>query len=691
MRPFYVTTPIYYVSGAPHVGHAYTSVAADALARYHRARGAPTYFLTGTDEHGEKIEAAASKAGTNPLAFADAIVDKFKSAWAVLDIGYDDFIRTTEPRHEAVVVDLWKRIEAAGDIYLGEYEGWYCVECEAFYTEGQMADGQTCPIHGKPLSRVKEPSFFFAMSKFQDRLLEHFEKHPEFVQPESRRNEIVAFIKTGLRDLSVSRTTFKWGIPVPGHPEHVIYVWLDALANYISALGGPGDPRFEKFWPEAAHLLGKDILRFHAVYWPCFLMSAGLPLPKTLFVHGWWTLRGQKISKSLPATRIDPVQLAQDVGADAVRYFLLREVPLGLDGDFTYESLIGRLNSDLANDLGNLVNRTLAMTDKYVGGVIPKHKHSLDAEGVHADLAALAKRVKEETERCFDSFAPSRALEAIWELVRGANRYVDSAGAWTLVKDPAKKADLDHVLHTFLESVLWAALLVQPVMPAKAAEIFMQLGLDPAAWKNRWPNEWNHDLPHGGKIAKGAPLFPRIDEARQAEAPREVDPRRRWTSELSECREPGEAFERRKCYRQWASERGEHARAHSIRRFHQARSAGRRREERRAGGQGRQAPQAPARRGRRAPPGRRRGRRDLFRRGDCRQDGHFSRQPRAAQDPRHPEPRKDPGRGRREGPRAVGARQGRPRRHQDSLSIPLPTFTPQICSQLRLTVSAVTR
>jgi methionyl-tRNA synthetase len=512
---FYITTPIYYVNDAPHIGHAYTSIIADTLRRYHRARGQATFMLTGTDEHGEKIELAAAKAGRTPKEFADGVVLRFRETWKHLSVEPDDFIRTTDPRHAPVVAEIWKRMEAAGDIYLGEYEGWYCVGCEAFYTDGQLDPGNVCPVHKTPVARVKEPSFFFRMSRYQDRLLEHFEKHPEFVQPESRRNEIVSFIRGGLRDLSVSRTSFTWGIPVPGHPSHVVYVWLDALVNYISALGGPGHADYERYWPVACHLIGKDILRFHTVYWPTFLMSAGLPLPREVHVHGWWTVRGQKISKSLPATVVNPNQIAADIGPDPLRYFLLREMPVGGDGDFSYEALIGRMNSDLANDLGNLVNRTLAMTDKYVGGIVPPASPALDAGGLHAELAALAGRVKEEAERHFDAWQPSRALEVIWELVRGANRYVDASGPWTLAKDPNRKVELDHVLHTFLEAVLWSALLVAPVMPGKSAEILAQLGQADRA--GGWPATWNRELPSGARIARGGQVFPRIDDARQAE------------------------------------------------------------------------------------------------------------------------------------------------------------------------------
>ena len=513
--PFYITTPIYYVNDVPHLGHAYTTIVADALARYHRARGTDTRFLTGTDEHGQKIEEVAQKRGLEPKAHADEVVERFRATWQNLDIAHDDFIRTTEPRHEAVVAEVWRRMAAAGDVYLGEYEGLYCVSCEAFYTEGQLDAGELCPTHKRAVTRVKEPSYFFRLSRYQEPLLAHIDANPDFIQPESRRNEIVAFLRTGLRDISISRTTFRWGIPAPGDPAHVIYVWVDALTNYVSALGGPSAPLYERYWPGACHLLGKDILRFHAVYWPAMLLSAGLPLPRTLFAHGWWTLRGEKISKSLPATRVDPNQLAADLGPDALRYFLLREVPLGVDGDFSYESLIGRVNSDLANDLGNLLHRTLAMTDKYVGGIVPAAAPELDATGAHAELAALAERVRAETERHFDAFAPSRALESIWELVRAANRYVDVAAPWTLAKDPTRRRELEHVIHTFLEAALWAALLAAPVIPRKAGVLLEQLGVPELV--GGWPSRWNCELPAGRTTTRGAPLFPRIDEDRQAE------------------------------------------------------------------------------------------------------------------------------------------------------------------------------
>ncbi len=521
-RPYYITTPIYYVNDVPHLGHAYTTIAADALARFHRSRGDDTYFLTGTDEHGQKIEEAATSRGKTPQGLADEVVERFRATWDTLSIRHDDFIRTTEDRHKRVVADMWRRIEAAGDIYLGRYDGWYCVSCEAYYAEGALEDDQSCPVHKRPAKWVSEPSYYFRMSRFQDALLDHFDKHPEFVQPESYRNEILSFIRSGLRDLSVSRTTFHWGVEVPGDREHVVYVWIDALTNYISALGGPGGAHYERYWPATCHLIGKDILRFHAVYWPCMLMSAGLPLPETIVAHGWWTVRGEKISKSMPATRVDPNLIASDIGADALRYFLLREVPLGLDGDFTYEALLGRYNADLANDLGNLLSRTLSMTVKFFGGEVPSARPELADAEPHAGLRRVAVDAVREAAEAMGAYAPSRALEAIWRLVRETNRYVDTAQPWKLAKDPERRAELEHTTHAYLEALFWSARMVAPAMPNKATEILAQLGLGDesiARAMASWPDveRAGRDLEAGLVVKKPAPLFPRIDDERAAE------------------------------------------------------------------------------------------------------------------------------------------------------------------------------
>ncbi|HJZ88589.1 MAG TPA: methionine--tRNA ligase [Polyangia bacterium] len=491
---FYITTPIYYVNDAPHLGHAYTTIVADALARYHRARGQETYLLTGTDEHGQKVEDAAQARGVPARLHADQMVERFKDMWKQLDIKNDDFIRTTEDRHKKVVVALWQRLAQQGDIYLGEYEGWYCRGCEAFYTELQLEPGLICPQHKQPVERLKEQSYFFRMSKYEKPLLEHYEKHPDFVRPEARRNEIVSFIRGGLRDLSVSRSTFKWGIPVPNDPGHIIYVWIDALTNYVSALGGPGAPLYEKFWPHAVHLIGKDIIRFHCVYWPCMLLAAGWPLPRTIVAHGWWTVRGQKISKSIPATRVDPTRITADLGNDGLRYFLLREIPLGGDGDFVYESLIARWNSDLANDLGNLVNRTIGMAK---GELAPGGADVLGGPAVRARVAEL-----------LDGFQPSRALEALWELVRAANNYIAQKEPFRLPA-PERAA----VLSTVAEAIRWIALLCAPVLPDSARRMYAQLGLAPDQGET-WPQAWAYP---GSRPAKAEPLFPRIDERRQAE------------------------------------------------------------------------------------------------------------------------------------------------------------------------------
>jgi methionyl-tRNA synthetase len=519
MCAFYITTPIYYVNDIPHLGHAYTTIVADALARYHRARGRRVLFLTGTDEHGQKIERAAQARGEKPIELADRVVSRFRETWTALGVANDDFIRTTEERHARVVRAIWERMRASGDIYLGEYDGLYCVGCEEYFTEGQLAEGGKCPVHGTPVEHLRQPSYFFRMSRYQDRLLEHFEKNPGFVLPEIRKNEIASFVRGGLRDLSISRTTFRWGIEAPGDPAHVVYVWVDALTNYVSALGGfEGEPPPEKyasFWPVDVHLIGKDILRFHAVYWPAMLMSAGLPLPKCIFAHGWWTIDGQKMSKSL-GNVVDPNSIAADVGRDALRYFLLRETPLGSDGDFSHVGLIQRINAELANDLGNLLQRSIAMAVKYVGGRVPAPVPLPAVEAIDRDFIALAERTREEAARQFEALAPSRALEATWELVRGTNKYIDQTAPYKLVKDPARGRRVEEVVANFLEALRTIALLVAPVMPDKAAEIEAQLGLAPRTGAGRWPEAWG-DLPAGLELRPGPSLFPRIDDDRRQE------------------------------------------------------------------------------------------------------------------------------------------------------------------------------
>jgi methionyl-tRNA synthetase len=450
-QTFYITTPIYYVNDVPHLGHAYTTLVADSMARFHRMRGDDTRFLTGTDEHGQKVEQTARDRGLTPQELVDQVAPRFDETWKTLGIEGYRFIRTTEDRHKRVVKALWKRIRerSPDDLYLASYQGWYCVGCEAFYTESQLAkdgDQWVCTIHKKPVAWLdKERSWFFRLSKYAEPLLRHIEANPDFIRPEAYRNEIVSFLNSGLRDLSVSRTSFSWGIDVPEpDPEglaHVIYVWMDALTNYLTDLcpttGEITGETVERYWPHAIHLIGKDILRFHSVYWPAFLLAAGLPLPKGIFAHGWWTVRGEKISKSMPATRIDPVKLAdalgegsplgRAIGIDAMRYYLLREMPLGNDGDFTFESLFGRFNAELANDLGNLINRSLTLIVKLAADTPPARNDALYAAGENPywQLEVHAAEACKHAAAQFDLLAPSRALEAIWRFIASANRFID--------------------------------------------------------------------------------------------------------------------------------------------------------------------------------------------------------------------------------------------------------------------------
>ncbi|MEW6489359.1 MAG: methionine--tRNA ligase [Thermodesulfobacteriota bacterium] len=509
---FYVTTPIYYVNDVPHIGHAYTTVACDALARYKRAAGCRVFFLTGTDEHGQKVEKAAAERGEKPIDLADRVVTRFQKLWETLEISHTRFVRTTEEAHRRSVHELFRRIQARGDAYLGEYEDWYCTPCETFWTESQLMEGN-CPDCNRPTERLKEPSYFFRMSKYQQALLDHIDRHPDFVQPVSRRNEIVSFVKEGLRDLSISRTSFSWGIPVPGDPEHVIYVWFDALINYITGLGFPdegGD--FAAFWPQAVHVIGKDILRFHTVYWPTFLLSAGLPLPRKVFAHGWWTVEGKKMSKSL-GNVVDPGAMAAEYGVDAFRYFLLREVPFGLDGDFSREALIHRINADLANDLGNLVSRVLAMLDKYRQGVVPRVV-SFGSEALDEELRDSLTGVLEAVDQAMGELAFHKALTAIWGYVGLVNRYVDATAPWTLAKDPGRAGRLDQVLYNACEALRAVGLLVFPFLPKTGRELWRRLGVQRPADEGRLEElrDWG-GLPAGVQTERGESLFPRIERA----------------------------------------------------------------------------------------------------------------------------------------------------------------------------------
>ncbi len=511
---FYVTTPIYYVNDKPHIGHAYTTLACDVLARFKRLDGFDVKFLTGTDEHGQKVEKSAEAAGVTPQALADRNSANFRELAAHLGCSNDDFIRTTEPRHVAACQALWQRLVEAGEITLGHYEGWYSVRDEAFYAESEVVTlpgGQKQAPTGAPVEWVKEPSYFFRLSAWQDRLLAFYDANPYAVAPASRRNEVISFVKGGLQDLSVSRTSFTWGIPVPGDPAHVMYVWLDALANYITAVGYPdtsGD--YAKWWPADLHMVGKDILRFHAVYWPAFLMAAGLEPPKRVFAHGWWTNEGQKISKSV-GNVIDPVGLIEKYGLDPVRYFLLREVPFGNDGDYSHRAMVNRMNGELANDYGNLAQRVLSMVNKNCAGVVPVRGDLTpeDHELLDAAYALLAKLRDSMDRQMFHE-----ALEAIWVVVRAANGYVDRQAPWALKKTDA--ARMATVLWVLAETVRSLALLTQPFMPTASARL-LDLVAVPATQRNFAACGPDFALVSGGALPVPAGVFPRHVEPEPGE------------------------------------------------------------------------------------------------------------------------------------------------------------------------------
>jgi methionyl-tRNA synthetase len=503
-RPFFVTTPIYYVNDTPHLGHAYPTVAADVLARFMRLDGRRVKFLTGTDEHGQKVERSAQVLGLTPLQFADHVSAAFREMDRLLDISYDDYIRTTEERHVRGVQALWQELERRGEIYLGRFAGWYCVRDEAFYDESELVDGKA-PT-GAEVEWLEEENYFFRLSAWQDRLLAYYDANPGAVAPRSRRNEVISFVKAGLNDLSISRTSFNWGIPVPGNPEHVVYVWLDALANYITALGYPDteNAEFSNFWPSVLHIVGKDILRFHAVYWPAFLMAAGLEPPRRIFAHGWWTIEGEKMSKSL-GNGIPPDLLVERYGVDPARYFLLRELPFGSDGDFSHRAVVGRLNSDLANDFGNLAQRVLVMINRNCGGCVP------DCAALGAADTALLNAAQNLIETVRGHIADQGfhlALEAIWRVVGDANRYVDEQAPWALSRsDPAR---MRTVLYTLAETLRHLALLVQPFVPGAARKLLDQLAVPEAA--RDFAALAAAPLAPGTRLPKPEAIFPRFVE-----------------------------------------------------------------------------------------------------------------------------------------------------------------------------------